>query len=134
MSRLAQDRRTAVPAIVSTGAGDEPAEPSRIVTYLAGSGDDHAETAANLGRYAHGRSWRVVTIRIDPDPAEPAWFRKGLLSAVTIVCRGRADGVVMGQAVFDELSPDDQSWLRQRLHHFGGFLHVVPNRDAGAGA
>jgi hypothetical protein len=103
------------------------------VLYLTGDSGTEAAGVRELSTYAQRHDWHVAFVCSDPDSAELAWFRKGLQSALALVSAHDADGVVVEQAMFDELSRDDQRWLRGRLARFGGFLEVA-RQDPGTNA
>lgn len=102
---------------------DHPAP--RLVLYFTGNPGAGYANVFQLSTAVEARGWRVVDVRSDVGDDEMAWLRKGLLSAITIVCHGRADGIAMFESVYESLTTDDQNWLSQRIRHFGGYLHVV---------
>jgi|SRR5579872_2750886 len=104
---------------------DHPA--SRLVLYFTGDPGVEYGNVFSLSAAVEARGWTVAEVRSDVDGAKMAWLRKGLLSAITIVCHGRADGIAMFETVHEGLTADDQNWLRQRVGRFGGFLHVIPD-------
>jgi hypothetical protein len=97
----------------------------RVVLYTTGDLDDQAAALKEHALYAETQGWQVTKERTDIDVSESAWLRKGILSCITIVCHGNADGVLMPHAAFMTFSGSDQEWIRQRLRRFGGFLHVI---------
>jgi hypothetical protein len=100
-----------------------------MVIYLTGDQEQHAAEITFCEAFAEANHWQVVTIRSDSDESEWAWLRRGLLSAITMICHGNADGIAMPQTVFDALSTDDCSFLINRLHRFGGFLRTIPDES-----
>jgi hypothetical protein len=103
--------------------------PARTVIYLTGDLNDHRDDLSRFKAYVRARDWQVVTVRTDLDETRFAWLRMGLLSAITIVCHGGADGVVMPEPVLSTLSRGDRTWLRNRLERYGGFLHTIPSAN-----
>ena len=114
----------AAPAIHSTS--QQPASPIRVVLYLTGDLGEEYSSVLRLSAAVEVQGWTVVGVRSDVEATKTAWLRKGLLSAITIVCHDQANGIVMTEAVHDGLTTDDQNWLRLRLKRFDGFLHIVP--------
>jgi len=104
-----------------------------VVLYLIGDLGAEYANILSLSAAVEARGWRVVGVRSDVEKAKPAWLRKGLLSAITIVCHGRAEGIAMFETVHEALTMDDQNWLRLRVEHFGGLLHVIPGDGEVAG-
>jgi hypothetical protein len=130
MIRADCERRRALAVVASLGVGTGPAaERFRMVIYLIGDPDEQAPERERCHAYAKAQGWEVVAVRTDRDPSQWAWLRTGLLSAVTIICHGNADAVLMPQSVADMLSEDDRSFLLNRLHRFGGFLRTISADD-----
>lgn len=124
------------PAVVASGhqytpelatRNDHPAP--RLVLYFTGDPGAEYANVFSLSTAVEAHGWTVAEVRSDVSDDEIAWLRKGLLSAITIVAHGRADGIAMFQSVHAALSPDDQNWLNQRVKRFGGYLHIVPDED-----
>jgi hypothetical protein len=103
----------------------------RMVLYTTGDLDDQAASLNEYAIYAEAHGWQVIKERTDLDVSDSAWLRKGILSCITIVCHGNAEGVLMPEATFKTFSASDQEWLRLRIQRFGGFLHVItPTNEA----
>lgn len=103
--------------------------PFRAVVYLTGDIGAHAADILRLQSHVEAQGWSVARVRSDVEATKTAWLRQGLLSAITIICHGQADCIVMSQSTFDGFLPDDQNWLMLRLKRFDGFLHIVPAED-----
>jgi len=99
------------------------------VLYLTGDLGEEYAAVLRLSAAVEAKGWQVVGVRSDAEATKTAWLRKGLLSAITIVCHDQANGIVMTEAVHAGLTTDDQNWLRLRLKRFDGFLHVLPDQD-----
>jgi hypothetical protein len=97
----------------------------RVVLYTTGDLDDQAALLNEYAAYADAHRWQIVKERTDIDVSDSAWLRKGLLSCITIVCHGNAEGVLMSEAVFETFSTSDQVWIEHRIRRFGGFLHII---------
>jgi len=115
-------------AAVTPNAGQQPASFIRVVLYLTGDLGEEYASVLQLSAAVEAQGWKVVGVRSDVEATKTAWLRKGLLSAITIVCHGQANGIVMTEADHDQLTTDDQNWLRLRLKRFDGFLHVIPQQ------
>ena len=109
---------------------DHPAP--RVVLYFTGDPGSDYGNVFSLSAAVETQGWQVVEVRSDVSDVNMAWLRKGLLSAITLVCHGRADGVAMFKHVYEALTTDDQNWLNQRVKRFGGFLHIVPDEGSQA--
>lgn len=122
-------RLLAPPTVTAASdAGQQPATPNRVVLYLTGDLGEEYGAVLQLSTAVEALGWTVVGVRSDVEATKTAWLRKGLLSAITIVCHDQANGIVMSQAVYDEFLSDDQNWLLLRLKRFDGFLHVIPDQ------
>lgn len=104
-----------------------PVTPCRLVLYLTGDLGAEYANVLRLSAAIEALGWTVVGVRSDVDVTKFAWLRKGLLSAITIVCHGHADGIAMSETVYDRFVTDDQNWLQLRLKRFEGFLHIIPD-------
>lgn len=103
----------------------QPVTAIRVVLYLTGDLGEEYAAVLSLSAAVESKGWQVVGVRSDVEATKTAWLRKGLLSAITIVCHDQANGIVMTEAVHDRLTADDQNWLRLRLKRFDGFLYVI---------
>src|SRR5258708_40109286 len=101
----------------------------RVVLYTTGDLDDQAALLNEYAAYADAHRWQIVKERTDIDVSDSAWLRKGLLSCMTIVCHGNAEGVLMSEAVVEPFSTSDQVWIEHRIRRFGGFLHVIASTN-----
>jgi hypothetical protein len=97
----------------------------RVVLYTTGDLDDQTASLNECAAYAATHGWQVTKERTDLDISDSAWLRKGLLSCITIVCHGNAEGVLMPHGAFMTFSGSDQVWIEHRIRRFGGFLHVI---------